>query len=166
MTTLVIGSDTVGSDGHRGEVLALVVDPAARTVTHLVVEPHGRAGLARLVPLDLADLADSADSADERPGQIRLRCTEAEFMSLEAAEETLAEFVPGYRTRSSCFPPAGAVRAGPPPTAARSCGSMKRKPSTLSRRARWKSTVATACTPPTARPGTCAPCASTRAAAG
>ena len=59
MTTLVIGSGVVGSDGYRGEVLAVVVDPAARTVTHLVVEPHGRAGLARLVPLDLADLADS-----------------------------------------------------------------------------------------------------------
>ena len=46
----------VCSDGYRGEVLALVVDPAARTVP-LVVEPHGRAGLARLVPLELADLA-------------------------------------------------------------------------------------------------------------
>ena len=57
MTTLVIGSEAVCSDGYRGEVLALVVDPAARTVTHLVVEPHGRAGLARLVPLELADLA-------------------------------------------------------------------------------------------------------------
>ena len=63
MTTLVIGSDAVGSDGYRGEMLAVVVDPAARTVTHLVVEPHGRAGLARLVPLDLADLAGAAAQA-------------------------------------------------------------------------------------------------------
>jgi hypothetical protein len=30
------------------------------------------------------------------PGQVRLACTEAEFMNLDAAEETLAEFVPGY----------------------------------------------------------------------
>jgi sporulation protein YlmC with PRC-barrel domain len=44
MTTLVIGSSAVGSDGYRGEVQAVVVDPAARTVTHLVVEPHGRRG--------------------------------------------------------------------------------------------------------------------------
>jgi sporulation protein YlmC with PRC-barrel domain len=93
MTTLVIGSSAVSSDGYRGEVQAVVIDPAARTVTHLVVEPHGRAGLARLVPLNLADFADFADAG---PDQIRLRCTEAEFMSLEAAEETLAEFVPGY----------------------------------------------------------------------
>jgi sporulation protein YlmC with PRC-barrel domain len=112
MTTLVIGSSAVGSDGYRGEVLAVVVDPAARTVTHLVVEPHGRAGLARLVPLDLADLADLAD---ERPGQIRLRCTEAEFMGLEAAEETLAEFVPGYPDPVQLLP-AGWRGAGGPTT--------------------------------------------------
>jgi len=87
LVTLVIGSDAVCSDGYRGEVRAVVVDPAARTVTHVVVEPKGRLGLARLVPLDLVDKA---------PGQIRLRCTEAEFKSLAAAEETLAEFVPGY----------------------------------------------------------------------
>ena len=102
MTTLVIGSGVVGSDGYRGEVLALVIDPAARTVTHLVVEPHGRSGLARLVPLDLADLADLAGTP---PGQVRLRCTEAEFMNLEAAEETLAEFVPGYPGPVQLLPP-------------------------------------------------------------
>jgi hypothetical protein len=113
MTTLVIGSGVVGSDGYRGEVLALVIDPAARTVTHLVVEPHGRSGLARLVRLDLADLADSADSADERPGQIRLRCTEAEFMSLEAAEETLAEFVPGYPDPVQLLPSGWRGTGGP-----------------------------------------------------
>ena len=113
MTTLVIGSDTVGSDGYRGEVLAVVIDPAARTVTHLVVEPHGRAGLARLVPLDLADFADFADFADARPDQIRLRCTEAEFMSLEAAEETLAEFVPGYPDPVQLLPPGWRDAGGP-----------------------------------------------------
>jgi hypothetical protein len=110
MTTLVIGSDAVGSDGYRGEVLAVVVDPAARTVTHLVVEPHGREGLARLVPLDLADLADPAGAP---PGQVRLRCTEAEFMRLDAAEETLAEFVPGYPDPVQLLPPAWRGAGGP-----------------------------------------------------
>jgi hypothetical protein len=113
MTTLVIGSSTVGSDGYRGEVLALVVDPAARTVTHLVVEPHGRAGLARLVPLDLVDLADPADLAGAPPGQVRLRCTEAEFMSLEPAEETVAEFVPGYPDPVQLLPPGWRGTGGP-----------------------------------------------------
>jgi len=58
MVTLVIGADAVGRDEYRARVLAAVIDPAARAVTHLVVEPEGRQGLARLVPLALADLAD------------------------------------------------------------------------------------------------------------
>jgi hypothetical protein len=107
VTTLVIGSEAVGSDGYRGEVLAVVVDPAARTVTHLVVEPHGRAGLARLVPLELAELAGA------EPGPIPLRCTEAEFMSLEPAEETLAEFVPGYPDPVQLLPPGWRDTGGP-----------------------------------------------------
>ena len=102
MTALVIGSEAVGSDGYRGEVLAVVVDPAARTVTHLVVEPRGREGLARLVPLDLADLADPVGAGSD---PVRLRCTETEFMNLEPAEETLAEFVPGYPDPVQLLPP-------------------------------------------------------------
>lgn len=96
MITLVIGSNAVSSDGYSGEVLAAVIDPATRTVTHIVVEPKGRAGLARLVPLDLADAS---------PGQVRLGCTEAEFKNLQAAEETLAEFVPGYPVPVQLLPP-------------------------------------------------------------
>jgi len=102
VTALVIGSEAVGSDGYRGEVLAVVVDPAARSVTHLVVEPRGREGLARLVPLDLADLADTVGAG---PDPVRLRCTETEFMNLEPAEETLAEFVPGYPDPVQLLPP-------------------------------------------------------------
>ena len=45
--TLVVGSDARCSDGFHGEVRCVVLDPAAGTVTHLVVEPKGRAGLAR-----------------------------------------------------------------------------------------------------------------------
>jgi hypothetical protein len=108
--TLVIGSDAVGSDGYRGEVLAVVVDPAARTVTHLVVEPKGRQGLARLVPLDLVDLVDLAGTA---PGPVRLGCTEAEFKALPAAEETLAEFVPGYPDPVQLLPPGWRGAGGP-----------------------------------------------------
>jgi hypothetical protein len=105
--TLVIGSDAVGSDGYRGEVLAVVVDPAARTVTHLAVEPEGRQGLARLVPLDLVDLAGT------QPGLVRLGCTEAEFKNLPPAEETLAEFVPGYPDPVQLLPPGWRGAGGP-----------------------------------------------------
>ena len=107
MITLVIGSDVVGGDGLRGEVLAVVVDPAARTVTHLAVEPEGRQGLARLVPLDLVDLAGT------QPGLVRLGCTEAEFKNLPAAEETLAEFVPGYPDPVQLLPPGWRGAGGP-----------------------------------------------------
>jgi sporulation protein YlmC with PRC-barrel domain len=104
VTTMVIGSDAVCSDEYRGTVLAVVIDPADRTATHVVVEPKGRRGLARLVPLDLVDAA---------PDQIRLRCTEAEFMSLDAAEETLAEFVPGYQVPVQLLPPGWRDAGGP-----------------------------------------------------
>ncbi len=96
MITLVLGSEAVCSDGYRGEVQAVALDPAAGTVTHLVVEPAGRSGLARLVPLDLVDAA--ADG-------VSLRCTEAEFRDLAAAEETLAEFTPGYQVPVQLLPP-------------------------------------------------------------
>ena len=79
-TEFVIGAKANCTDGPCGEVTRLIVDPAARTVTHLVIDPsHGEGqGYARLVPLDLVDAA-----ADE----IRLRCTLAEFGQLERAEE-------------------------------------------------------------------------------
>jgi sporulation protein YlmC with PRC-barrel domain len=73
------------TDGPCGEVRRVVVDPVARSVTHLVVEPKHRLGLAKLVPLDLVD----ASAGDE----VRLRCTLEEFEQLDDAEET--QFVPG-----------------------------------------------------------------------
>jgi sporulation protein YlmC with PRC-barrel domain len=104
LVTLVIGSDAVCSDGYLGEVRGVVIDPTTRTVTHVVVEPKGRLGLARLVPLSLADVS---------PGQIQLRCTEAEFKILDAAEETLTEFVPGYPAPVQMLPPGWRGSGGP-----------------------------------------------------
>ena len=57
-TPLMIGATASCSDGVCGEVSRVVVDPVARTVTHLVVEPTGRRGLGRLVPLDLVGATD------------------------------------------------------------------------------------------------------------
>jgi sporulation protein YlmC with PRC-barrel domain len=83
-TPFTIGADATCTDGDCGQVSRVVVDPVARAVTHLVVEPKHRQGLGRLVPLDLVDVV---------PGQIRLRCTLAEFGKLDSAEET--QFVVG-----------------------------------------------------------------------
>jgi sporulation protein YlmC with PRC-barrel domain len=85
-TPFTIGADASCADGVCGEVSRVVIDPVARAVTHLVVEPKGRQGLGRLVPLDLVDAAG---------GEVRLRCTVAEFERLDSAEET--QFLPGTR---------------------------------------------------------------------
>jgi sporulation protein YlmC with PRC-barrel domain len=93
-TEFTIGASVSCSDGPCGEVKRVVVDPVARAITHLVVEPAHRQGLGRLVPLDLVGL-DVAGTApgDTAPGEIRLRCTLADFEKLDPAEET--QFIPG-----------------------------------------------------------------------
>lgn len=82
--TFSIGSRVSCSDGHCGELRRVVIDPAARTLTHLVVEPKHRKTSGHLVPIALVDSSS---------GEIRLRCTLAEFGELEHAEET--DFVAG-----------------------------------------------------------------------
>jgi hypothetical protein len=77
-TQFAIGAKASCSDGSCGEVRRLIIDPAADTVTHLVVQPGHRREGARLVPVDLVEAT---------AGEVRLRCTRAEFDQLERAEE-------------------------------------------------------------------------------
>jgi len=74
-----IGADASCTDGACGQVSRVIVNPVAREVTHLVVDPKRRYGPGRLVPIDLADATT---------GRIRLRCTLAEFQTLRPAQET------------------------------------------------------------------------------
>jgi len=74
-----IGREVTAADGVCGKLSRVVVDPVARALTHLVVQPRDRWGLGRLVPIELVD-----ETSDE----LRLRCTMAEFDALEDAEET------------------------------------------------------------------------------
>ncbi len=83
-TRFTIGAEVTCTDGLCGEVSRVVIDPVARALTHLVVEPSHRQGLGRLVPVDLIAGTD---------GGIRLGCTLAEFEQLEMAETT--KFLPG-----------------------------------------------------------------------
>jgi sporulation protein YlmC with PRC-barrel domain len=83
-TTFTIGAAAACSDGPCGAVSRVVVDPVARELTHLVIEPEHRSGLGRLVPLDLVEAGE---------GEVRLRCTLAEFEKLPSAEEM--DFLPG-----------------------------------------------------------------------
>jgi sporulation protein YlmC with PRC-barrel domain len=78
-----IGAYASCADGACGQMSRVIVNPVSREVTHLVVDPNHRHGPGRLVPVDLVDATT---------GQIRLRCTLAEFQALRPAEET--EFVP------------------------------------------------------------------------
>jgi hypothetical protein len=83
-TPFTIGADASCTDGACGKMTRVVVDPIARAITHLVVEPRHGHGIGRLVPLGLVDATT---------GEIRLRCTLAEFGQLDPAEER--QFLPG-----------------------------------------------------------------------
>jgi sporulation protein YlmC with PRC-barrel domain len=76
-----IGADASCTDGACGQVSRIIVNPADREVTHLAVDPKHQRGPGRLVPVDLVDAST---------GQIRLRCTLAEFRTLRPAQETEA----------------------------------------------------------------------------
>jgi sporulation protein YlmC with PRC-barrel domain len=83
-TTFTIGAAALCSDGPCGAVSRVVVDPLARELTHLVIEPEHRSGLGRLVPLDKVEAG---------AGEVRLGYTLAEFEKLPSAEEM--DFLPG-----------------------------------------------------------------------
>jgi hypothetical protein len=78
-TRYTIGAAVTCRDGTCGRLSRVVVDPLARALTHLVVEPKDRLRVGRLVPIELVD-----ESVEE----IRLRCSMNEFAGLEGAEET------------------------------------------------------------------------------
>ena len=78
-TEFTIGTKASCSDGPCGEVRRIVIDPADRKVTHLVIERRHGHEPGRLVPLDLVDTT---------AGEITLRCTISEFDMLDRAEET------------------------------------------------------------------------------
>ena len=114
----VIGSEVYCTDQACGRLSRVVIDPIARELTHLVVEPENHPEESRLVPVGLID--EDADGGVEAK-VIRLRCDAAAFENQERAQST--EFLPaetsefGYPAdRSLWMPyfPLGAVGgAGP-----------------------------------------------------
>ena len=78
---LELGSPVNCTDGPFGKLADVVVDPTKRSVTHLVVEPEGDHGKARLVPIELA-----SPDEDETPA-IAVRCSVEEADQLEPVEE-------------------------------------------------------------------------------
>ena len=91
MEEFTLGAWASCPDGFCGVVSGTIVDPAARTVTHLVIEPENGA-VARLVPLDLVE-----GTADD----VRLRCTLDEFGRLDPAEKVIGDTWSGAGDYSS-----------------------------------------------------------------
>jgi sporulation protein YlmC with PRC-barrel domain len=79
-----IGSEVACSDGVVGDLTRVIVDPVARAITHLVVQPKERHEEGRLVPIDFVVSSGA---------EIRLKCTKAQFGAFEEAEDS--EFLPG-----------------------------------------------------------------------
>ena len=78
---LELGSPVTCTDGPFGKLADIVIDPAKRRVTHLVVEPEGDHGKARLAPIELANTEQGESSA------IGLRCSLEEAGKLDPVEE-------------------------------------------------------------------------------
>ncbi len=97
-TPFRIGAEATCVDGKCGQLTRVVLDPVARTLTHLVIEPKDSAGPGRLVPVDLVETATI--------DHIHLRCDTATFATLSPAEEThfLTDAEPdsGYAVKSRC----------------------------------------------------------------
>jgi sporulation protein YlmC with PRC-barrel domain len=118
-----IGAAVSGADGYCGRLIKVVVDPVAGAVTHLVVEPEHRAGLARLVSLNL--VAPGTD-----PAAVQLRISLHEFDALPRAEETF--FLPGgsghdaYAAHELYYWPYFGIEGGVDPYATNASGLVTR----------------------------------------
>ena len=88
-THFVLGAKVTCSDGECGVLHTLVVLPDGPQVTHLVVEPEGRIGLGRLVPIELVASTDDV---------VHLASDLAAFSSLPRAESTevVQDLTAGY----------------------------------------------------------------------
>jgi sporulation protein YlmC with PRC-barrel domain len=80
----IIGAKVECTDGVCGDLRRVVVDPVAKAITHLVVEPRLRRHGGRLVPVHLV-----ASAGDE----IHLSVTKDQFHILEEADEK--QLLPG-----------------------------------------------------------------------
>jgi sporulation protein YlmC with PRC-barrel domain len=80
----IIGAKVLCTDGVCGDLRRVVVDPVARAISHLVVEPRLRRHGGRLVPIHLVTSAGD---------EIRLSCTKGQFHVLEEADEK--QLLPG-----------------------------------------------------------------------
>ena len=77
---LELGKPIRCTDGVFGELADVVIDPIAKRVTHLVAQPSGGHGSARLVPIELVGARGDED-------EILLRCTTDDVLGLDHVQE-------------------------------------------------------------------------------
>jgi sporulation protein YlmC with PRC-barrel domain len=78
-TLFTIGAKVTCGGEHCGRLTRVILDPIARTLTHIVVEPR-REEQGRLVPLNLVQASNSEN--------IELSCSNDEFSKLAPSENT------------------------------------------------------------------------------
>ncbi len=78
VTRFDIGANARCRDGLCGVVIGMIVETAGWRLSHLVVEPQHRSGLAKLVPVDLLQAGP----------EVALSCSMTDFDKLIPAEET------------------------------------------------------------------------------
>jgi hypothetical protein len=76
---LELGTSVRCTDGKLGELADVVIDPAGKRLTHVVVRGHGKLGVARLVPIALVQ-------PDGERG-VALRCSIDEACALEPVQD-------------------------------------------------------------------------------
>jgi sporulation protein YlmC with PRC-barrel domain len=92
---LQMGAKVLATDGPVGELTAIVIDPVAQAVTHVIITPPHHPALGHLVALDVIE-----DDGDP----IRLRVTTAEFRRLDPAEDEHMLRVSGTKWASAHGP--------------------------------------------------------------
>ncbi len=80
-----VNAEVECSDGRCGRTIRVVVDPAIRKVTHLVVKMHEFLGPEYLVPIELV--------AEATPELVRLKCAKEEVEKQQPFTE--ASLIPG-----------------------------------------------------------------------
>ena len=78
---LELGKPIRCSDDVFGELADVVIDPISKRVTHLVAEPKGGHGEARLVPIALVETRGDEET------EILLNCTTEEVQALDHVQE-------------------------------------------------------------------------------
>ena len=142
--TFTIGSPATCTDGHCGKVIKVVVDPVARELTHLVVEPEHR---SRTRPPGAA-----------RPGQFgrgrRRSCATPSTSSTPCRNAEENDFLPGgsgyedYAAHEAYYWPYFGIEGGPDPLVANASAIVTHDTSPPAKSA---CAAATPCTPPTGR---------------